>query len=83
VNIGSLKKGLTEKSKLAEHACEGQRVGWNKARILEIEGNSSYRKYKKSAYMTCSTNSVSQPNLNISPYGLPLSTMRLGTHRSV
>jgi hypothetical protein len=30
---------------------EGHRVGWDEARILEIESNSRYRKYKESAHM--------------------------------
>jgi hypothetical protein len=40
--------GLLEKSKLAQHAYEeGHWVGWDEARILEIESNSRYRKYKE------------------------------------
>jgi hypothetical protein len=32
-------KGLQQKSKLAQHVCEeGHRIGWDEARILEIEG---------------------------------------------
>jgi hypothetical protein len=39
----NLKEGLLEKSKLAQHAYEeDNRVGWNEARILEIESNSRY-----------------------------------------
>jgi hypothetical protein len=34
-------KGLLEKSKLAQHVSEeGHRVGWDEARVLEIESNS-------------------------------------------
>jgi hypothetical protein len=48
----NLQQGLQEKSKLAQHAYEeGHRVGWDNARILEIESNSRYRKYKESAHM--------------------------------
>jgi hypothetical protein len=37
----NLKKGLLEKSKLAQHAYEqGQNVDWDEAIILEIESNS-------------------------------------------
>jgi hypothetical protein len=39
----SLKEGLLEKSKLAQHAHEGHRVGWDEARILEIESHVRYR----------------------------------------
>jgi hypothetical protein len=69
----NLQLGLLEKSKLAQHAYEeGHRVGWNDARVLEIESNSRYRKYKESAHMACLTNSISQPSLDISPIWTPL-----------
>jgi predicted GIY-YIG superfamily endonuclease len=39
----NLKEGLLEKSKLAQQAYEeGQNVGWDEARILEIKSNSRY-----------------------------------------
>jgi hypothetical protein len=64
----SLREGLIEKSKLAQHAYEeGHRVGWDEARVLEIESNSRYMKYKESAHMECLNNPVSQPSLDISP----------------
>jgi hypothetical protein len=67
------KEGLVEKSNLAHPACEeGHRVGWDEARILEIESNSKYRKYKESAYVACLTNPISQPSLGISPIWIPL-----------
>jgi hypothetical protein len=45
-----LREGLLEKSKLAQHAYEeGHRVGWDEARISEIESNSRCRKYMESA----------------------------------
>jgi predicted GIY-YIG superfamily endonuclease len=48
----NLQQGLLKKSKLAQHAHEeGHRVGWDDARILEIEGNSRYRKDTESANM--------------------------------
>jgi predicted GIY-YIG superfamily endonuclease len=48
----NLQQGFLEKSKLAQHAYEeGHRVGWNNARVLEIESNNRYRKYKESADM--------------------------------
>jgi hypothetical protein len=40
--------------------------------VLEVESNSRYRKYKESAHMACSTNSISQPSLDISPVWIPL-----------
>jgi hypothetical protein len=54
--------GLPEKSKLAQHANEGHTIGWDEARILEIESNSRYREYKESACMACPTNLISQPS---------------------
>jgi hypothetical protein len=65
----NLQQGLLEKSKLAQHAYVG--VGWDGARILEIESNSRYTKYRVSAHMACLTNSISQPNLDISPNWIP------------
>jgi hypothetical protein len=42
----SLKEGLLEKSKLAQHVFgEDHRVGWDEARVLGIESNSRSRKY--------------------------------------
>jgi predicted GIY-YIG superfamily endonuclease len=67
------KEGLQEKSKLSQFAFEeGHSVGWDEARILEIETNSMYRNYKDSAHMVCLTKPVSQPSLDISPIWIPL-----------
>jgi hypothetical protein len=53
-NRHNLKEGLLEKLKLVKRACEeGHMVGWDEARILEIESNSRYMKYKESAHMAC------------------------------
>jgi hypothetical protein len=69
----NLKEGLLEKSKLAQHTYEeDHRVGRDDARILEIESNSRYRKYNKSAHMACLTNPTSKPSLDISPIWIPL-----------
>jgi hypothetical protein len=71
-NRHNLQQGLLEKSKLAPHAYEeGRRIGWDDAKILEIESNSRFRKYKESAHMACLTNPISQPNLDISPIWIP------------
>jgi predicted GIY-YIG superfamily endonuclease len=41
----NLRDGLLEKSKLAHYSYEeGHRVGWDEARILEVESNSRYTK---------------------------------------
>jgi hypothetical protein len=61
----SLKEGLLEESKLAQHAYEeGHEVGWAEARILEVENNSRHRKYKESAKRSA------HPILNFYPSGL-------------
>jgi hypothetical protein len=62
----NLQQGLLEKSKLVQRAYEqGHREGCDDARILEIESNSRYRKYKESAHLACLTNPISQTSLNI------------------
>jgi hypothetical protein len=48
------------------------RVGRDDARILEIESNSRYRKYKELAQMACLTNPISQPSLDIYPIRIHL-----------
>jgi hypothetical protein len=69
----SLKEDLLEKSNLAHHAYEeGHRVGWNEARILKIESNNRYRKYKESTHVACLINLISQHSLDIYPIGIPL-----------
>jgi hypothetical protein len=63
----NLQQGLLEKSKLAQHAYEeGHRVGWDDAKILELESNSMYRKYKELTHVACLTNPLSQPSWTFS-----------------
>jgi hypothetical protein len=69
----NLKEGLLEKLKLAQHAYEeSHRVSWDEGRILEIESNIRYRKYKESAHMACLSNPIGKPSLDISPIRIPL-----------
>jgi hypothetical protein len=73
MSMFNFKEGLIEKSKLAQHAYEEDRkVMCDEARVLEVESNSRYRKYKESAHVACSTNPISQPSLDISPTSIPL-----------
>jgi hypothetical protein len=52
---------------MAHHAYEeGHQIGWEEARILQIETNSRYIKYKDSAHMECLTNMINQSCLKIS-----------------
>jgi hypothetical protein len=60
--MGTVSEGLLGKSKL----------GRGEARILEIESNSRYEKYKESTHMTCLTNLASKPSLDVSPIYIPL-----------
>jgi hypothetical protein len=69
----NLKEGLLKKSELAQNACrKGHRIGWDEARILEIESNSRYEKYKESVHMACLTYPTSQPSLDISLIWIPV-----------
>jgi DNA-binding transcriptional regulator YhcF (GntR family) len=44
---------LQVKSKLVQHAyAEGHKICWNEAKILQIEPNTTYRKYKEFAHMS-------------------------------
>jgi hypothetical protein len=69
----NLKQGLLEKSKLDKHAYEeGHKVGWDEARVLDIESHRKYRKYKEAAHMACYIDPISQPSLDISPIWIPI-----------
>lgn len=41
--------------------------GWDNAKLLEIENNIRYGKYKELAHIACLTISINQPSLAISP----------------
>jgi hypothetical protein len=63
----NLKQGLLENSKLVQHVHEeGHHVDWKNARVLQVKSNIILRKYKESAHMTCSTELISQPSLEMS-----------------
>jgi hypothetical protein len=62
-----LLQGLLEKSKLNQHANEeGHKVCWKEAKILQIEPNTTYRKYKESAHISLVAHPISQLSLDIS-----------------
>jgi hypothetical protein len=68
-------QGLLEKSKLAQHAYkEGHRICWNEAKVLQIETNTTYRKYKESTHMSLLDHPISQPSLDISLMWAPVIT---------
>jgi hypothetical protein len=65
---------LLEKSKLAQQAYEeGHRICWKEAKVLQIEPNTTYRKYKEAAHMSLLDDSISQPSLDI-PIWTPVIT---------
>jgi hypothetical protein len=66
---------LLEKSKLDQHAYEeGHKICWNEAKALQIELNTTYRKYKEPAHMFPIDHRISQPSLDISPIWTPVIT---------
>jgi hypothetical protein len=42
-----------------------QTVCWKEAKVLQIEPNTTHRKYKESAHMSLVDHPISQPNLDI------------------
>jgi predicted GIY-YIG superfamily endonuclease len=64
----NLTEGLLENSKLAQHAYEeDHNISWQESTVLQIEPNTTYRKYKESAHMSLVDHLISQPSLDISP----------------
>jgi hypothetical protein len=59
----NLTQGLLEKSKLAQHAYkDGHKICWKEVKVLQIETNTTYRKYKESAHMSLIDHLISQPS---------------------
>jgi hypothetical protein len=50
------------------------RICWNETKVLQIEPNTTYRKYKESAHMSLLDHLISQSNLDISPNWTPIIT---------
>jgi hypothetical protein len=59
-------------------ALEGHRIGWEEAKILQIETNSRYRKLREYAHMACMINPISQPSLEVSTIWIPLINKEVG-----
>jgi hypothetical protein len=69
---------MLEKSKLAQHSYEEEhRICWNEAKVLQIEPNTIYRKYKESAHMSLLEHPISQPSVDISPVWTPVITTEI------
>jgi hypothetical protein len=76
----NLTQGLLEKSKLAQHAYEeGHKICWNEAKLLRIEPNTKYMKYKESAHrpMSLLNYPMSQPSLDICLMWTPVITVEI------
>jgi hypothetical protein len=83
-HIYNLTQRLLEKSKLAQHAYEeGHKICWNEAKVLQIEPNIIYRKYKESAHMSLIDHPISQPSLDISPIWTPVIIAEVKSYNSV
>jgi hypothetical protein len=75
-NIGHL-----ERSILAQHSFEKNRcIVWMEAKILEVEINSVYKKYKEAAYLSCSQKPINKPNNKISPIWYTLISRELSKY---
>jgi hypothetical protein len=71
----NLTQGLLEKSKLAQPGYEeGHKICWNEAEILQIEPDTTYRKYMESRFMSLIDQPITQPSVDISPIWTPVIT---------
>jgi hypothetical protein len=65
----NLTQVLLEKSQLTQHAYEeGHKIQYvgKKGKVLQIEPNTTYRKYKESTYMSLVDHPISQRSLDLS-----------------
>jgi hypothetical protein len=59
-------QSLLEKSEFVQHAYkEGHKIRWKEVKVLQIEPNTTYRKYMESAHMSLTDHPISQPSLDI------------------
>jgi hypothetical protein len=69
----NLTQCLLEKSKLSQHAYEeGHKICWSEPKVLQIEPNTTHKKYKESTHMSLLDHQISQPSLDISPIWTPV-----------
>lgn len=80
----NLTQSLLKKSKSAQQTYkEGQKICWKEEKVLQMEPNTTYRKYKLSAYMSLEAHPNSQYTLDISPIQAPIDeafVRKLQTH---
>jgi hypothetical protein len=68
----NLTEGLLGKSKFTQHAYEDvHKICWTEAKVLQVEPNTTHRKYKESAHMSLIDHPFGQPRLDISPIWTP------------
>jgi hypothetical protein len=68
-----LTQGLPKKSKLAQYTYEERhKICWKEAKVLQVEQNTTYRKYKESTHMCLVDHLISQPSLDISLIWTPI-----------
>jgi hypothetical protein len=80
----NLTHGLLENYKLAQHTNEeGHKIYWNEAKVLQIEPNTTHRKYKESNHMSLLDHPISQPSLDISPIWTQIITAEDKNYSSV
>jgi hypothetical protein len=73
-----------KKSKLAQEAYEeSHKIRWEEAEVLQIEPNTTYRKYKESAHMSLLDHPISQLSLDISPIWTPIIAAEVKNYKSV
>jgi hypothetical protein len=72
-NKYNLTQGLLEKSKLAQHTCEeSHETWWKEPKVLQIDPNTTYRKYEEPSHMYLVDHPTSQPSLHVSPFWTPI-----------
>jgi hypothetical protein len=49
-------------------------ICWKEAKFVQIEPNTTYRKYKESTHISLADHPISQPSLDISPIWTPIIT---------
>jgi hypothetical protein len=54
-----------------------QDICWKEEKVLQIEPNSTYRKYKESSHISLLDHPISQPSLDISPIWTPILTAKV------
>jgi hypothetical protein len=68
-------KNIKQTWGLDQHAYEeGHKICLNKVKVLQIEPNTTYRKYKESVRMSLVAHPITQPKMDISPIWTPVIT---------